>query len=88
MHSEVERLAALFRQRQGPVTMLLTSAASERSLDTLSRSGDLGSFRYLHLATHGLRDRPFLLRSPPQLSQDCLPDTGQQLAAWRHSTAS
>jgi hypothetical protein len=78
---EVERLAALFRQQQLPVRLLLDSAASEQSLDQLNRSGALGRCRYLHLATHGLSDRHFQLRSHLQLSRDRLPDPAAQLAS-------
>jgi len=53
--------------------VLLDRPTGEQSLDVLSRSGNLGRFRYLQPATHGLRDRPFLLRLRLQLSRDRLP---------------
>jgi tetratricopeptide (TPR) repeat protein len=80
---EVERLANLFRQQQVPVRVLLDSAASEQSLAELNTSGKLGRLRYLHLATHGIGDPSFYLRSRLQLSRDHLPEPAQQLAAGR-----
>jgi hypothetical protein len=78
---EVERVAALFRQGRVPVQVLLDSSASEQSLDALNRSGELGRVRHLHLATHGLSDPNFYLRSRLQLSRDRLSDPARQLAA-------
>jgi tetratricopeptide (TPR) repeat protein len=78
---EALRLADLFRQAQIPVTLLLDSEASEQKLDALNQSGGLGHVRYLHLATHGLSDARFQLRSRLLLSRDRLPDPARQLAA-------
>jgi tetratricopeptide (TPR) repeat protein len=76
---EVEALRRLFpgdRHR-----LLLDAEASEQQLDALARGGALGKYRYLHLATHGVVDDRFSLRSALILSRDKLPEAGKQLDA-------
>jgi serine/threonine protein kinase/Flp pilus assembly protein TadD len=77
---EAESLRKLFANRQLNVKLLTDFEASEQALDYLSRKGDLGKFRFLHLATHGLLDRQTPLRSALILSRDHLPDPDKQLA--------
>jgi CHAT domain-containing protein len=78
---EVESLARLFAGQ--PVLRLLGSAASEQHLDDLEARGELGRYRYLHLATHGQVDDSWALRSAVILSRDALPDPLAQLQAGR-----
>ena len=61
--------------------MLFDSHASEQRLQTLARTGDLGHYRYLHFATHGIVDNRFPLNSAVILSRDALPDPNKQLDA-------
>jgi CHAT domain-containing protein/tetratricopeptide (TPR) repeat protein len=61
--------------------VLADSEASEQRLYDLAKSGDLGKYRYLHLATHGTVDDSFPLRSAIILSRDKLPDPEKQLDA-------
>ena len=44
--------------------MLSDSLASEQKLYDLAQSGDLGKYRYLHLATHGTADERFPCTRP------------------------
>jgi len=74
---EVERLAQLFRDDQADARVLLDGQASKRTLYDLARSGALGQYRYLHLATHGEVEPGFHLRSRLILSRD--PSAGQEL---------
>jgi tetratricopeptide (TPR) repeat protein len=77
---EVEALHRLFRDRSEP-KLLFDSDASEQRLDELAGSGELGKYRYVHLATHGEVDEAFPLRSAVILSRDTLPDPQKQLLA-------
>lgn len=58
--------------------LLQKSQASEQRLNELAASGELGKYRYLHLATHGEVDNIFPLRSAVILSRDRLPDEKQK----------
>jgi tetratricopeptide (TPR) repeat protein len=78
--AEVEALRRLF-PGDSPPRLLFDSQASEQQLDALARKGELGQYRYLHLATHGEVDDRFPLRSALILSRDALPDPGKQLDA-------
>ena len=70
--SEVAQIAKLF----GPSsTTLLDSEASEQSLDTLRKKGELSKFRFLHFATHGEANNIRTLESVLILAQDKLPET-------------
>jgi CHAT domain-containing protein len=75
---EVESLRRLFGE-QPPPRLLFDSQASEQELHDLARSGALGRYRYLHLATHGEVDDRVPLRSAVILSRDQLPDPLGQL---------
>jgi tetratricopeptide (TPR) repeat protein len=77
---EVEALARLFGDSPPP-RLLFNSQASEQELYALARGGELGRYRYVHLATHGEVDNTLPLRSAILLSRDALPDPLQQLAA-------
>ncbi len=76
---EVQRLAQLFQQAKSPARLLLDSDASEQSLDQLNRAGELGRFRYLHFATHGISDANLQLRSRIILSRDRLSEPNNKL---------
>jgi tetratricopeptide (TPR) repeat protein len=78
--AEVESLRRLFAAEPKPV-LLLDAEASEQKLDALAAAGELGTYRYLHLATHGDVDNSRALRSAVILSRDSLPDPQQQLLA-------
>jgi CHAT domain-containing protein/tetratricopeptide (TPR) repeat protein len=77
--AEVEALRRLFGKDEPAPKLLLDSDASEQQLDALARGPDLGQYRYVHLATHGVMDDRFPLRSAVILSRDKLPDPLQQL---------
>jgi tetratricopeptide (TPR) repeat protein len=77
---EVESLRRLCAAEPKPL-VLLDSEASEQKLDALAVSGELGKYRYVHLATHGEVDNSRPLRSAVILSRDDLPDPQQQLLA-------
>jgi tetratricopeptide (TPR) repeat protein len=77
---EVESLQKLFSDKPEP-RLLFDSDASEQRLDELASGGELGKYRYLHLATHGEVDDASPLRSAVILSRDTLPDPQQQLLA-------
>jgi tetratricopeptide (TPR) repeat protein len=77
---EVESLHRLFGDKPEP-RLLFDSDASEQRLDELASTGELGKYRYLHLATHGEVDEAFPLRSAVILSRDTLPDPQKQLLA-------
>lgn len=65
---EAEGLRKLFAGA-GPEPLILSdSQASEQLLYELAKSGELGKYRYLHLATHGTVDNRFPLRSAVILS--------------------
>jgi CHAT domain-containing protein len=74
---EVEALARLF----GQADVLLGSDASEQCLEALAQAGRLKSYRYLHLATHGLIDLAEPQRSALLLARDRLPDPLAQAQA-------
>ena len=77
---EVETIASVFRRRgTGQHEVLLGSDASQQRLADLSRAGTLKTFRYLHLATHGVPDPQRPMRSRLILSRDRLPGTTEQL---------
>jgi CHAT domain-containing protein len=77
---EVEALRRLFGAAP-PSRLLFHSLASEQELYALAKSGELGKYRYVHLATHGEVDNTMPLRSAIILSRDALPDPLQQLEA-------
>jgi tetratricopeptide (TPR) repeat protein len=77
---EIEALRRLFGE-QARVRVLLGSGASEQQLYTLAKAGELGRYRYVHLATHGEVDDAVGLRSAIILARDLLPDAQQQLQA-------
>jgi tetratricopeptide (TPR) repeat protein len=77
---EVESVHRLFGDKPEP-RLLFDSDASEQRLDELASTGELGKYRYLHLATHGEVDGSFPLRSAVILSRDSLPDPQKQLLA-------
>src|SRR5262249_37853207 len=60
--------------KDAPAQLLLDSDASEQRLNDLAQRGELGNYRYLHLATHGEFDNAMPLRSAVILSRDQLPD--------------
>ena len=70
---EVTSLRRLFAEDE-PAELLLDSDASEQQLSERAHSGALGTYRYLHLATHGQVDDDSPLRSAVILSRDQLPD--------------
>jgi tetratricopeptide (TPR) repeat protein len=76
---EVEALRRLFDQAGVPAKALTDSQASEQRLYELAK--DLGTYRYLHLATHGEVDDRVPLRSAVILARDNLPDPLKQLQA-------
>jgi tetratricopeptide (TPR) repeat protein len=71
---EVEALARLLPG----TTRLVGSSASEQELDRLAASGELGTYRLLHLATHGKIDPDRPERSALLLARDRLPDARQR----------
>jgi tetratricopeptide (TPR) repeat protein/CHAT domain-containing protein len=77
---EVESLQRLFGDKPQP-KLLFDSEASQQRLDALAVAGDLGKYRFLHLATHGEVDNASPLRSAVILSRDALPDAQAQLLA-------
>jgi CHAT domain-containing protein len=79
---EVEGLRRLFPAAVPP-RLLLDSQASEQQLYALAKEGELGKYRYVHLATHGVVDDRFPLRSAVILSRDALPDAQAQLQSNR-----
>ncbi|HTU88670.1 MAG TPA: tetratricopeptide repeat protein [Gemmataceae bacterium] len=74
---EAASLHRLF-DKDAPVQLLLDSDASEQRLNDLAQRGELGKYRYVHLATHGEIDNVFPLRSAVILSRDRLPDDQQR----------
>ncbi len=67
---ELEAVSRLFPEK----VVLLGSEASEEKLDRRAASGELGRFRFLHFATHGVLDEQSAMRSALILSQDQLAD--------------
>jgi tetratricopeptide (TPR) repeat protein len=75
---EAASLHRLF-DKDAPVRRLLDSDASEQRLNELAQRGELGNYRYLHLATHSEVDNTMPLRSAVILSCDQLPDENKRL---------
>ncbi len=73
--AEVEGIAGLFDLDRTASTILLGPDASERRLDELASSGELGKYRYIHLASHAVMDDEVAMRSALILSQDPLDDS-------------
>jgi CHAT domain-containing protein len=69
---EVATLQRLFDPESS--RLLLDSEASEQCLNELAQAGELGRYRYLHLATHGELDNVVPLCSAVILARDQLPD--------------
>jgi CHAT domain-containing protein len=67
---ETDRLRDLFGSQ---CQVLTDSAASERALESLRKSGELAKFRYLHFATHGAGNSASAFQSALILAQDKLP---------------
>jgi len=65
---EISELEKLFGK--DGVKSLTRSSASERSLETLRKKGDLAKFRYLHFATHGEANNVKAFDSKLILAQD------------------
>jgi CHAT domain-containing protein/tetratricopeptide (TPR) repeat protein len=78
---EAEALRKLCRGAGIPFRLLADSDASEQELDRLTRSKELATYRYIHLATHGELDDRRPLQSAVFLSRDHLPDPLKQLEA-------
>jgi tetratricopeptide (TPR) repeat protein len=76
---EVEALARLFASDNRPVKALLGPNASEPELDRIATSGELHSFGFVHLATHGVIDEAIPQRSAVFLTQTGLPDPLDQV---------
>jgi tetratricopeptide (TPR) repeat protein len=76
---EVEALARLFGSDDRRTKALLGTDASEPELDHLATSGDLHSFGFIHLATHGVIDEAIPQRSAVILTQTGLPDPLEQV---------
>ena len=76
---EVEALARLFEAGDRPARILLGADASERELERLAASGELGRFAFIHLATHGVIDEEVPARSAVILTQTGLPDPLEQV---------
>jgi CHAT domain-containing protein len=74
---EAASLQRLF-DKGAPVQLLLDSDASEQRLNELAQRGELGKYRYVHLATHGEVNDTFPLRSAVILSRDHLPGEKQR----------
>jgi CHAT domain-containing protein len=74
---EAASLQRLF-DKEAPVQLLLGSDASEQRLNELAQLGELGKYRYIHLATHGVVNDDFPLRSAVILARDHLPDDKQR----------
>ncbi len=72
---EVEGIAELFGGVEPSPTLLLGRDASEGRLDELASSGELGRYRYIHLATHTVMDDQVAMRSALILSQDPVDDS-------------
>jgi tetratricopeptide (TPR) repeat protein len=77
--AEVEALRRLFTGTKPAPTLLTGSDASEQKLDELARSEALGNFGYIHLATHGIADDHFPLRSAVVLARGPRAGSDKQL---------
>jgi CHAT domain-containing protein len=75
---EIEALAQLFKSDDRPVRTLLATDASEPELHRIAAAGDLGTFGFIHLATHGVIDEDIPARSAVILTQTGLPDPLEQ----------
>ena len=75
---EVEALARLFKADDRPAPVLLGTEASEPELDRMAASGELGTFGFIHLATHGVIDEAIPTSSAVILTQTGLPDPLEQ----------
>jgi len=69
------------------VELLTQSEASEQNLERLAATGELGKFRYLHFATHGLLDDQRALNSALVLAQDRIPDPLAEVLAGKEPSA-
>ncbi len=67
---EVNAIAQLFQSSR----KLIGREASEPELERLATSGELGKFRVIHLATHGVIDEGIPFQSAVILTQTGLPD--------------
>jgi tetratricopeptide (TPR) repeat protein len=76
---EVESLGQLFKADDRPVRLLVGKDASERELDRIAATGELGNFGFIHLATHGLIDEAIPQRSAVILTRTGLPDPLEQV---------
>ncbi len=76
---EVEALAQLFKSDDRPTRILLGAEASEPELVRLAAAGELGTFGFIHLATHGVIDEAIPQRSAVILTQTGLPDPLEQV---------
>jgi len=61
--------------------VMLGSEASEQRLDELAANDDLCKFDFLHLATHGVLDEQFPMRSALFLARDQLKDQAERVLA-------
>ena len=76
---EVEAIAQIFQTDNRPTRILVGTDASEQELDRLARSGEMGGFGFIHLATHGVIDEDVPGRSAVILTQTGLPDPLEQV---------
>ena len=76
---EVEAIAQIFQTDNRPSRILVGTDASEQELDRLARSGEMGGFGFIHLATHGVIDEDVPGRSAVILTQTGLPDPLEQV---------
>jgi tetratricopeptide (TPR) repeat protein len=67
------------RDKDAAVTTLFGSDANEQRLADLLAGEKPAPYRFIHLATHGVADERFALRSALILSQDKLPDPLEQV---------
>jgi tetratricopeptide (TPR) repeat protein len=82
---EVEAICRIFARPSAKVVKLLHSDASEQKVDQLAASGELGTFRYLHFATHGQPDSRTPMRSALLLAQAGQPDPLELALAGREA---
>ena len=75
---EVEELSRIFLADHRSARILLGPDASEPELDRLAGSGELGRYSFIHLATHGVIDETFPVRTAVILTQIGLPDPLEQ----------
>jgi CHAT domain-containing protein len=71
---EAAAVAALVKAKNGRVTTLLGSEASEQNLRAMAEKGELKGYHYLHLATHGEPNLDRAFDSAMELARDRLPD--------------